>query len=87
MADDNNQLFKEIVRSTIETCAGGYDSRPFNSKLYLNAPFNTEFLAALTWDESHNSTTSTANLVHVEGVAFIRGNILSKYNISWSFTS
>jgi hypothetical protein len=87
MADDNNQLFKEIDRSTIETCAGGYDSRPFNSKLYLNAPFNTEFLAALTWDESHNSSTSTANLVHVEGVAFIRGNILSKYNISWSFTS
>jgi len=66
MADDNNQLFKEIDRSTIETCAGGYDSRPFNSKLYLNAPFNTEFLAALTWDESHNSSTSTANLVHVD---------------------
>lgn len=54
MSDENNQLFKEIDRSTIETCVGGYDSRPFDSKLYLNAPFDAEFIAALNLEDDHH---------------------------------
>eukprot|EP01037_Dinobryon_pediforme_P034068 gene34068-39820_t len=47
MADENNQLFREIDQSVLETCAGGFDSRPFDSKLFLAAPFHEEFLTTL----------------------------------------
>ena len=46
-ASDDNQLFQEIDRSVIESCVGGYDSRPFESKIYLAAPFDEEYLTAL----------------------------------------
>ena len=47
LASDDNQLFQEIDRTVIESCVGGYDSRPFESKLYLAAPFSEEYLTAL----------------------------------------
>ena len=55
-------MFQEIDRSLIESCAGGYDSRPFESKLYLAAPFNEEYLAALKSSAVNENAVTNAKL-------------------------
>lgn len=59
MADENNQLFREIDQSVLETCAGGFDSRPFDSKLFLAAPFHEEFLTTLNASSVNESSSSS----------------------------
>lgn len=47
MNSAHNQLFQEVDQSVLETCVGGHDTRPFNSKSYLTAPFNVDLNAFL----------------------------------------
>jgi hypothetical protein len=55
MNNPHNKLFEDIDRDILEPCVGGHDSRPYDSSVYLNAPFNQCFLTIL-----NNSSTSEA---------------------------
>jgi hypothetical protein len=47
MEEVKRQLEGEIDLSQVEVGCGGTDPRPFDSSVYLRAPFDYEFLAAL----------------------------------------
>jgi hypothetical protein len=44
----------------IETSVGGLDTRPFNSRVYMDAPFEVDFLTAISLHKSENGDLSVA---------------------------
>jgi hypothetical protein len=47
MGKSDNKLYQDCDISILEPCVGGSDSRPFDSKMYLGAPFDEEFYATI----------------------------------------
>ena len=48
MSNLSNQLYADIDQSILETSLGGGDDRPFDTKLYLQGPFQKEMQAILS---------------------------------------
>lgn len=68
LSEESNALSQIIDRSVLEASSNGYDNRPFNSQLYMNAPHEMEFLAALNMADKEEmaSTTTTSDRALVE---------------------
>lgn len=52
MSKADNQLYREIDRSTLETCFGGEDNRPFVSQTYLAGDFGDDYNTILNKAEA-----------------------------------
>lgn len=64
------ELFKQIDPSVLEEAYGGLDSRPFNSSVYINGSFNSEYKLILDGIEV-NDTKTTEDAVNSEVLLII----------------